>query len=59
MKDNVDLLDLYKNNEKFKTYVDKYAKHHNKLFPEDCFYDAVVIGYAEMCRKGESDADND
>ena len=53
MQNNVELLDLYKTNEKFKTYVDKYAKHHNKLFPEDCFFDALVVAYAEYIRKGD------
>lgn len=50
MKVNVDLLDLYKTNKLFKAYVDKYAKKHDKLFPEDCFFDAVVISYAEYVR---------
>lgn len=55
MNKNVELLDLYKANETFKTYVDKYAKHHNKLFPEDCFYDVLVINYANYVReKGEN-----
>ena len=51
MKANVDLLDLYNNNKKFKTYVDKYAKKHNKLFPEDCFFDVDIINYADRIRK--------
>lgn len=50
MKDNVNLLDLYNTNEQFKQYVDKYAKHHGKLFPEDCFYDQAVMSYAEYVR---------
>lgn len=50
MKNNVSLLDLYNSNEAFKTYVDKYAKTHNRLFPEDCFYDAIVVSYAEYIR---------
>lgn len=54
MKTNVELLDLYKTNEDFKTYVDKYAKHHNKLFPEDCFYDVMVIRYAEYIKEKKS-----
>jgi len=55
MKVNVDLLDLYKSNKQFKTYVDKYATKHNKLFPEDCFFDAVVISYAEYVRGKRDD----
>ena len=50
MRANVNLFDLYKTNKNFKTYVDNYAKQHNKLFPEDCFFDAVVISYAEYVR---------
>lgn len=51
MKDNVDLFDLYKTNKDFKVYVDKYSKKHDKLFPEDCFYDAVVINYARYLKE--------
>ena len=51
---NVELLDLYKTNKDFKTYVDKYAKCHNKLFPEDCFYDQAVMSYAEYVRGKET-----
>ncbi len=54
MNKNVELLDLYKANETFKTYVDKYAKHHNKLFPEDCFYDVLVINYANYLKEKEN-----
>ena len=52
MKDNVNLLDLYNTNEQFKQYVDKYAKHHGNLFPEDCFFHAVVVNYANYLKGG-------
>lgn len=52
MKENVDLLDLYKTNSDFKTYVDKYAKAHGNLFPEDCFFHAVVVNYANYLKGG-------
>ena len=51
MRANIALLDLYKSNEEFKAYVDKYAKAHNKLFPEDCFFDVTVVNYAEYLRE--------
>ena len=47
MNKNIDLFDLYNSNNDFKTYVDKYAKCHNKLFPEDCFFDVTVVNYAK------------
>lgn len=53
MKDNVNLLDLYNTNEQFKQYVDKYAKHHGKLFPEDCFFDVTVVNYAKYLMEGK------
>lgn len=52
MQENVNLLDLYKNNKDFKTYVDKYAKAHGMLFPEDAFYHAIVINYANYLKGG-------
>lgn len=55
MKVNVELLDLYKTNDKFKKYVDKYAKTHNRLFPEDCFFDSVVVSYADYVREKENE----
>ena len=54
MNKNVELLDLYNSNKDFKTYVDKYAKHHNKAFPEDCFFDLIVINYAEYLKRKEN-----
>ena len=51
MQENVGLLDLYKNDNDFKTYVDKYAKAHGMLFPEDCFYHAVVVNYANYLKE--------
>lgn len=53
MNKNVELLDLYNTNEQFKQYVDKYARAHNKLFPEDCFADKVVQNYAEWLKGGK------
>ena len=47
------LFDLYNHNKDFKEYVDKFAKKHNRLFPEDCFHDAIVINYAEFLLKGD------
>ena len=54
MNKNVELLDLYKTNADFKAYVDKYAKSHNRLFPEDCFFDLIVINYAEYLKRKEN-----
>lgn len=56
MNKNVELLDLYNTNKDFKIYVDKYARHHNKPFPEDCFYDQAVMSYAEYVRGKEKKA---
>lgn len=53
MRANVNLFDLYKTNKNFKTYVDNYAKQHNKLFPEDCFYDPTVMIRAERIKENE------
>lgn len=50
MSKNIELFDLYKNNKDFKAYVDKYSRAHGRLFPEDCFYDLVVMNYAEYLR---------
>ena len=61
MSKNVVLLDLYNSNKDFKAYVDKYAKVHGKLFPEDCFFDdevlqhAMVKNYAEYLEKREAE----
>lgn len=55
----VELFDLYKENKEFKEYVDKYAKAHNKLFPEDTFKEdafehAIVINYAAYLKGREN-----
>jgi len=47
----MELFDLYNTNKKFKEYVDKYARAHNKPFPEDCFEHQIVKNYAESVRK--------
>lgn len=54
MNNCIDLFDLYNSDKEFKTYVDKYAKAHNKLFPEDTFKDAVVISYAAYLKGREN-----
>ncbi len=52
MNHDIRLFDLYRENKDFKEYVDKYAKTHRKLFPEDCFSVKLVQSYAEYL-KGE------
>ena len=53
MNHDITLFDLYREDKAFKEYVDKYAKAHNKLFPEDCFSDKVVQNYADWLRSGK------
>ena len=57
MNHDITLFDLYREDKAFKEYVDKYAKAHNKLFPEDCFDDKVVQNYADWI-EGARDEDN-
>ncbi len=53
MNYDIRLFDLYRDDKAFKEYVDKYAKAHGKLFPEDCFKDKVVQNYAEYLKGGK------
>ena len=53
MNHDIRLFDMYRENKDFKEYVDKYAKHHGKLFPEDCFFDVTVVNYAKYVMEGK------
>ena len=48
----VELIELYKDNIKFKTYVDKYAKLHGLLI-ENALKCMAVKNYAEYIKGGE------
>ena len=48
----IDIAELYKNDESFKDYIDKYAKHHSMLL-EDAFRTIAVNQYAEYVKGKE------
>lgn len=48
----IDIAELYKNDESFKNYVDKYARHHSMLL-EDAFRTIAVNQYAEYVKGKE------
>ena len=45
----IEIAELYKTSQDFKTYADKYAKAHRMLV-EDTFKTAIVRNYAEYMK---------